>query len=648
MNQILLQCIITPIMPPESDGDKRTVGCALSKLIIHEHHLIKIKEAVLSTHKATLLASELLNLHIRRCLEEDPTSDLSHVFTRNWILNAYNEVTSGRKKVRLIPELHETREHYMPPFIPPSRLGIQQCLLYDAENMATVASNNIWMHFGKRILSHVKQTFYENESEYKTYSKDKKRKLKLEMLQVSADLCSMPSELLKSNSKYHSWIQMERERLKLTNGLGSSNGKSFLYYLKKNPSKFLYAMYIMTKEREQAGRGAFALFPLRRSLVPKHIRFDNKAIRDLLGLGISDYLKDRNKKRLRGEEQPKERRTKEEMVDENNDLFSMVLNLRAAGVSRRKLFDYAFTTDGVCARVQMNVVSKQSVSAPSVPRRGIWAIDTLKHLKQDEFHVIGIDPGKRELVVGVDMDDIHSKKISYTQQQRQHDIQSKRYDHQMKKRKTEEIQNMENELTGYNSRSASLSSFSEYCSKRHENLDLLLSHYSNLLYRKHRWKRGIKTQQSEERLYKTISRRKTKDDKRPILLAYGSWGAVAGRPGMACNKGNPPCIGVGLMRKLSKRFVVAITPEHGTSKTCSRCLGSCEAWKEVEEKEKRKIRGLRRCTQRDCMLPLNRDRNAAINIGYNFNRLMNDENPIRRMTDEEVLFHQATLCTQCD
>ena len=55
-------------MPPDSDGDKITVGCALSKLIIHEHHLIKIKDAVLSTHKATILVSELLNLHIRRCL----------------------------------------------------------------------------------------------------------------------------------------------------------------------------------------------------------------------------------------------------------------------------------------------------------------------------------------------------------------------------------------------------------------------------------------------------------------------------------------------------------------------------------------------------------------------------------------------------
>lgn len=63
---------------------------------------------------------------------------------------------------------------------------------------------------------------------------------------------------------------------------------------------------------------------------------------------------------------------------------------------------------------------------------------------------------------------------------------------------------------------------------------------------------------------------------------------------MACNKGNAPCIGVGLMRKLARRFVVAPTPEAYTSKTCCRCLGEAGPWVEVEEKMGKKIRGLRK------------------------------------------------------
>jgi len=109
---------------------------------------------------------------------------------------------------------------------------------------------------------------------------------------------------------------------------------------------------------------------------------------------------------------------------------------------------------------------------------------------------------------------------------------------------------------------------------------------------------------------------------------------------MACNKGNAPCIGVGLMRKLARRFVVA--------QTCCRCLGECGPWVEVEEEMGEKIRGLRRCTQRDCMIPLNRDNNGATNIGINFTRLMADQPPIRSITDEDLAFHRASLCMECD
>ena len=40
-------------------------------------------------------------------------------------------------------------------------------------------------------------------------------------------------------------------------------------------------------------------------------------------------------------------------------------------------------------------------------------------------------------------------------------------------------------------------------------------------------------------------------------------------------------------------------------------------------------------TRRHCMLPLNRDKDGAINIGHSFQRLMRDESPIKAMTEEE-------------
>ena len=173
-----------------------------------------------------------------------------------------------------------------------------------------------------------------------------------------------------------------------------------------------------------------------------------------------------------------------------------------------------------------------------------------------------------------------------------------------------------------------------------------MEYYRQIHHRKRRWKTAIKTQQSEERLYKKIAQ--FQSDQRPLVLAYGSWGMIAGRAGAACNRGNPPCIGVGLMRKLGRRFLVSPTPEAYTSKTCCRCLGECGPWVEMEEKMSRKIRGLRRCSQRGCMVPLNRDRNGAINIGRNFERLFDGRGPIRCMSKEDMELHEASMCVECE
>ena len=88
-----------------------------------------------------------------------------------------------------------------------------------------------------------------------------------------------------------------------------------------------------------------------------------------------------------------------------------------------------------------------------------------------------------------------------------------------------------------------------------------------------------------------------------------------------------------MRRELAKHFVVAVTPEHNTSKTCCLCDHECgpcaevDAWHRQQrvarcasDDERRRaskfsVRGLRRCTNAACAAHLNRDLNAAINIG---------------------------------
>ena len=138
-----------------------------------------------------------------------------------------------------------------------------------------------------------------------------------------------------------------------------------------------------------------------------------------------------------------------------------------------------------------------------------------------------------------------------------------------------------------------------------------------------------------------------KETSRPIVLAYGSWGTIAGRSNSACKKRNPPCIGVGLMKKLSKRFVVAVTPEHFTSKTCCRCMAACGPHPTLR-RDGKEIRGLRICQNEGCKLLQNRDRTGALNIGIQFQRLFRGQGPLRSMTREERELTLHRRCLECE
>ena len=109
-------------------------------------------------------------------------------------------------------------------------------------------------------------------------------------------------------------------------------------------------------------------------------------------------------------------------------------------------------------------------------------------------------------------------------------------------------------------------------------------------------------QKSESKLIEKIDKMHDKNDKRKLVLAYGAWGLVAGRPNTVGNKGTPPAIGKGLMKKLALHFVVAPTPEHYTSKTCVKCMGMCGPQKTLKTKNGKEIRGLRVCQHEGCGL----------------------------------------------
>jgi hypothetical protein len=487
------------------------------------------------------------------------------------------------------------------------------------------------MHFRRRIQSHVKHRFRLSQTEYQTLTKEERQRRSLNVLRMASDLCANPKAHMTCDREYHTWVTSERQRLEIDVAIGEWEDKPLEYHLKAKTSRFLRVMRLMSREREMSGGKAFSLFPLRRHLVPRHVRFDKNSLSQTL-------------EALRNERLGRKRKAR----DEDSFTFSSVLDLRAANVSQRWRVKDGFTTDGVCARIQHAVqTSGKRDAMTSTPRRGIFAIDELKRVSRlEEWHVVGVDPGKRELIVAVDSDDPLRTRVRYTQRQRSKDLRSKQYACEANSEKPAEVRESERELANFHSRTADTSSFVEYCRQSLGSLDIRLRHYEKISHRRRRWKTCIKEQQSETRLFAKL--KGIRKDERPLVLAYGSWGTIAGRAGAACNRGNPPCIGVGLMRKLAKHFVVAVTPEHYTSKTCCRCFASCGPHPTKRTTSNHEIRGLRVCQNENCKLIQNRDRTGATNIGTQFKRLFSGLPPLRALTQEEKEFNAHRLCLQCD
>lgn len=648
-------------------GRAYTVGCALQRAVADPEHLAAIRDAVERVHACTYHATDLLNLYVRDRLEHHDGTGLEGLFTQNWLINAYQAVSTGKGRAAKVDANVQTvfDTHMRGTFAPPMRAGLTQALVYECVNLAAVGSTNVWKHFQRRVLSYTRTAFALDEEAYDKLSTDERRARKLALMQAANDVCRVPAEPKRSPETYHDWVDATRATLGIDAAVGGDwRSKPLLYHLKTRPHRFLKTMHLMSTAQHAAGRKAFALFPLRRTHVPRHVRFDKKVLDDLLRLGEARAVA--KAKQAQGPDlnapmpagrSPKRKRDDPSLLAEKAAVFNRVLDLKRAGMHRRHHFAFAFTTDGVSLHLGMEkpAVATAPLPTTSFPKRGVHSIDALKAAMRsaDDLHVIGLDPGKRELCVCVDTDNPKTTPaVRYTLAQRRRDLRTRQYADEGRRAKPASVADAEEQLSALHSKAPSLAEYARFSAKRRALLrerGEIVAFYANAAFRARRRKGNLKAQQSEARLVKRIrGMHDAAHDPRRLVLAYGAWGLVAGRPGMACNKGTPPAIGVGLMKRLARDFVVALTPEHCTSKTCVACGGLCGAHPTLKTKTSKEIRGLRVCQHEGCGLLQNRDRTGATNIGRQFARLVRGQPPLRPMSGEELEFHRMRVGVECD
>ena len=323
------------------------------------------------------------------------------------------------------------------------------------------------------------------------------------------------------------------------------------------------------------------------------------------------------------------------------------------------------------------------------------------------FRVVGLDPGKHELAVLSDPDfeparrrearaeGLVPRRLRYTLPQRRQAmrpasffVKAKHAADPEKQRRAaaakayhhahvhvpQPVLDAERALAGENASGPTATRLLAYLRARAALLPALLPYRTDPMRRQLHWKAFIEKQRSFSHVCDGIRQtfggmRQPGEVERQVVLAYGTWALSTAKP----SKGMPSCIGKGLLKKLSRQFVVVTVPEHYTSKRCFHCNSECGNHAYLAERDRRmqsdarleqrfgerlghaetaaqraaakacfdralsrpcEIRGLRFCS--GCKRCLNRDANSAPQMAVQLKRLVLGAGPLHKVSKEDA------------
>jgi N-acetylmuramoyl-L-alanine amidase len=530
-------------------------------------------------------------------------------------------------------------------------LNLSSILSYYKTTMMTSIENNIKIRFFdyiKRFINSYFKHLYQEQMEDKEF----KKQLFKELNVVKNDILN---NTLTCDKKYHTWINEYRNKI-----VPIEFEKSYYYDITITPSKYLKYMIFMCLELEKIERKSFQFFPIQTNCIPLHIQLDTKAVIELFvdtdkhkKLIDSCIIKEKTKKN--GE--IKTTKTKGDLYDniEPNKEIIWDKFFNITQELKRYTFDYTIITDGYSVSLRFlhrNYVKEQEDKKKKMKdgKRALRGLtkeekETKKEEKQkqqkekqkekkpeknkkekqkeeQEFPYIDeipkeqlegkhifIDPGKRSLLTMIDDE---GKFFTYTNKQRIYETQRLKIQKKLKKIKQDlRITEIENTLTGYNSKSCNIDKFKEYIEAKLKVNEKVVPLYQSIPFRKYKWYSYINTRRSEDRMLNKIEKRYSKDH----IIIIGDW-SIGKQMRNFISTPN-----LSIKRKLKERFRVYNIDEFRTSCLCYKTESECEnLYLPDKKKKERKIHSIltykMENNRKGC---INRDRNGCINIRKIFN-----------------------------
>lgn len=532
--------------------------------------------------------------------------------------------------------------------------------------------NNIKLHFFKYVKKFVNSSFrIINNTILENTEKGKKvetrKLLNKELFQIKEDLFN---NTLLSNSKYHDWINQHRNNIfpiDFTN--------SYEFDIQNNPQKYFKSMIYMCLEIEKINTASYHFFPLRTDIIPKYIPIDTKSLieiyirenknellnniednkfsiwntffnlndeifvqsnytfdykiyTDCYSVSIQMLNKDmvqdeKNKKENMKNKRRENRINTKDMTQEEKEVYKIKQKEEKKKGEEKYKLEQKEKKDKAKEEFKKLPKEEQQKIKDEIKKNNeenkinnninFKYLEDLNNNELEEIknnNWVVIDPGKKTLLY---MKDKKGKILKYTNIK--HVRKTKRIKYQkllQNYRNKNNISEIENELSNYNSKTCNLEKFKTYILNKNRINKVLFEEYNKEIFRKYKWYGYINRKKADISLIREI---KKEFGKKSILL-YGDW-SMKGN----CNKGNISTPNIRLKRLIGLQMKTYNLDEYNTSKLNYKTEEQCENLYHYDKKGIiRKIHSVLTYQMENKQIGcINRDKNAV----YNMEKIVN-------------------------
>ena len=641
----------------------KSIKTSLKSVLKHPEINTKIlNDAVVKSNKIVIHTLQFLKLYLLDYYENN--NQTLPVISKELINNSMKVVCGEKTEKRGKPPKTETVEikdtlttfynhHYLPltQNDPIDYAGLNTVLDYLKEDVITMYENNIQLHYVEYIERYVnvvwkKKMIMDKIRKLGKTHKEREtrvRNLCTELRKIKNDLLNVDGKPYQSNHHYHKWIAEQKRHILPQRNKFEKN--SVMYDLKCKTMEYFPCMIFMMKQVENDGESVNNVFPLRSEIAPKYIRLDTTTLVNLL---------------LRKEHGTKAFfKTKGELKKNEDKIWKFFFRTERKMFHKTGFsFHHMVSTDGIGLSILLlrdDLVGKKLPMMKKGISKELYIDELDDYSTLRDKKIVGIDPGKEDLIYCVDDASKDANVFRYSQNQRRKETKMKKYNNIILAMKTNKIEGKtiieyETELSHFNRKSLQITKYKEYLREKNRINHILFSFYRKELFRKLKFGKYINIKRNEQKMISNFKKVYGNPDN--VVICIGDWEQ---RTQM---KYKEPTLGKGIRTLFRKNnYNVFLVDEFRSSCKCSNCNGGiCEKYmvrnhpnKKKNKDELRLVHGLLRCKS-GCG-SWNRDRNGSSNI-YKIakNAINNKERPsylcreIKSNQSASTSAYNQTLC----